>query len=159
MIEGILDTILPRLKDDTVGVNAKIKTHNDTATFFLGPVRTIDVWDRNQSPSAMVLPALLVEWQISPRLELTGQGKWRGEHTVRLWYWIDAKVVEKNRRHIAGMASVIRSWVDTLPNQGTIQEVLPIRMQPLGWRTKADLLFSGLMTTLQLVERDELAIP
>ncbi len=159
MIEGILDTIETRLKDGTVGINTLIKTHNDTAKLFLGPVRTIDVWDLNQLPSAMVLPALLVEWQISPRLELTGQGKWRGEHTVRLWYWIDAKVVEKNRRHLAGMASVIRSWVDTLPEQGTIAEVLPIRMQPFGWRTKADLLFSGLMTTLQLVERDELAIP
>lgn len=159
MIEGILDTLETQAKDDTAGINALVKTHNTTAAFRLESVRTIDVWDLNELPSQMDLPAFLFEWHTSPRLGLTGQGKWRGEHTVRLWYWINAMKVEKNRRHLAGMASVIRSWVDTLPGQGTIEEVSPIRMNPFGWRPKADLLFTGLMITLPLVERDELAIP
>ncbi len=159
MIEGILDTIKTRLKDSTIGVNTLVTTHNSTAAFKLQRVETIDIWDENKLPSQMLLPALLVDWQNSPKLDLTSQGKWRGEHTVRLWYWIDAMKVERHRRHQAGMASVLRAWVDTLPGQGTIVEVRPIRMDPLGWRPQADLLYRALIVTLPLVERDEQAIP
>lgn len=160
MIEGVLDTIETRLKDGTVGVNALITTHNAvTDAFQLQDVETIDVWDQNLLPSQMLLPALLVDWQNSPKLQLTGQGKWRGEHTVRLWYWIDAVKVERHRRHQAGMASVLRAWVDTLAGQGTIVEVRPIRMDALGWRPQADLLYRALIVTLPLLERDENAVP
>ena len=159
MIEGILDTLEKRAKDDTDGINALVKTHNTTAKFRLQHVRTIDVWDLSELPNQMDLPAFLVESRTSSELELKSQGKWKGKHTVRLWYWINARLTEQNRRHLAGMASVIRSWVDTLPGQGTIAEVLPFRIDYAGFRQKPDLLFSYVMTTLQLVERDELAIP
>ncbi len=57
------------------------------------------------------------------------------------------------------MASVLRAWVDTLAGQGTIVEVQPIRMDALGWRPQADLLYRALIVTLPLVERDEQAVP
>ena len=159
MIEGVLDTLETHALDPTLGFNALVVTHNTTASFKLLRVETIDVWDTNQLPSAMNLPAILIEWDSSPLLNLVSQGKWRGEHAVRIWYWIKALDVEKNRRHSAGMASVVRAWVDTLSSQGTIKEIQPIRMDPLSWRSKSDLFFSGFNTTLQIQEQDEQAIP
>lgn len=159
MIEEICDSIETKIKDATNGINALIVTHNSTADFALDPVKTIDVWDLTAQPSALALPALWLEWHESPEMPLVSQSKWRGEHRLRFWYWLNASVVEKSRRHVTGMARVLRSFIDSLPGTGTIEEVSGVRAEPIGYATQKGQALVALLVQFTVSERYEGATP
>jgi hypothetical protein len=157
MIEELLTTIETRANHDTNGINALIDSHNSDKSKDIARVKTIDVWALNKLPSQMIgdMPAFWIEWNHSPILHPISQGKWKGEHVIRFWYWINATSTRQNRKHLTGMLHVIRLFIDGLTDEDDAVEAMNVHADVFGFRAGPDQLFAALRVTATITEREE----
>jgi hypothetical protein len=155
VIFDVLDELNTLVRHATKGINAQIAVVNTAKSTEAPDCDDFLIWDLSKLPTQMNLPSFQMLWERSFDLEPSGQGKWRGNHTITFQYWTKETDSEQARKDVAITAAAYRKVVDLIPSEcSTVDVVNDQSILVSGWAV-AGKVYTWMGYTFTVKERDE----
>lgn len=154
MIYDVLDTLDTLIRDAGAGINAQIAAVNTAKGTSAPTMGEISTWEYEHPTEIQSFPGFLQYWAAGGDWALLSQGKWRGDHRLTWLVWEKVGRSTDTQKHVTLWAHAVRSLIDTLPGNGTIEEIRDVTVEVTGPREPGSQ-YVLLAVSFTVKERDE----